>query len=434
MAGRTTVALGRPGDVLRGGIPAPEELTTLNAIVATLNAVVATSGRAVRRSRLFDDGSRLLYGDLHNHSLLSDGSGNPEAAFLQLRAAGLDVAALTDHSSIPPHLLPELGLAQYPDHNAVAIARCAPHSIDGAGWERVARIADSIDRPGDFTALRGFEWTEPWLGHINVWFSDRLLAVTRPGTLAGLHSWLGEEDQALFGYNHPGREPGRLGGFSGPPSPDLARRMVTLEVFNRYDDFLFAGHALGQPSPVVAVLDSGWRPGLIGSSDEHGRSYALPGKGRCGLWAYSHSRPGIREALLARRTFATRELELHLDLTLDGVRMGGTVPTPASSTRAGGTAPGSHRHQVAVDLSGDDDGEQAVVQFLVSDGSGAVVVGAEHLLRMGEVARFELDLPSSPWVVARVGDPRRVDELAPPGHPVSSWALGYASPWWLDRV
>src|SRR5450631_1470912 len=136
-----------------------------------------------RRSRLVTDPAqdlRLLFADLHNHTLNSDGRGDPERAFDQLRRAGLDVAALTDHASIPHQDLRGLSLRDYPDAVALAIGRLAPRSLDAAAWKRTAELADDHDVPGEFTALRGFEWTEPWLGHVNVWFSDGYIPVTTP--------------------------------------------------------------------------------------------------------------------------------------------------------------------------------------------------------------------------------------------------------------
>ncbi len=34
-------------------------------------------------------------------------------------------------------------------------------------------MADGAQEDGAFTALRGFEWSSPMLGHIDVWFSER---------------------------------------------------------------------------------------------------------------------------------------------------------------------------------------------------------------------------------------------------------------------
>jgi hypothetical protein len=54
-------------------------------------------GGAARLSRI-TRGTLLVHADLHNHTVLSDGAGDPAAAFPSMRDAGLDVAALTDHA------------------------------------------------------------------------------------------------------------------------------------------------------------------------------------------------------------------------------------------------------------------------------------------------------------------------------------------------
>ena len=245
------------------------------------------------------------------------------------------------------------------------MARLMPRSFDEDGWRRTGELADAFDAPGEFTALRGFEWTEPWLGHVNVWFSDGYRGVDTPGSLAGLFAFLeGDDQKALYGYNHPGREPGRHGGFALPPgengdpdavASDLTTRMVALEAFNRADDYLFGpgldpADAGGTGSALAACLDAGWRPGLIGCSDEHGARFGLAGRGRTGLWVHEHSRDGVREALSARRVFATRERGLRLDATLDGVRMGRRCrrATGVSRGRAPWRSTSTSRRRLAV--------------------------------------------------------------------------------------
>jgi hypothetical protein len=378
-----------------------------------------------RASRLRDDeGLRLVVADLHNHSLYSDGAGDPEQAFAQLRAAGLDVAALTDHSSIPFASVGGLSLAHYPHDEALALGRMPPHSIDEDTWRRTGDLADAHDVPGEFTALRGFEWTEPWLGHVNVWFSRTWVPVTSPGSMSGLFTFLQQaEPTALYGYNHPGREPGELGGFRRPEGT-VPERMVALEAFNRREDYLFQTRTGTRFSPLVECLDAGWRPGLVGSSDEHGRSYGLTGKGRTGLWVRSLSREGVREALTARRAFATREIGLRLDTRLSGVRGGGHL---------GETG----RHELAVDLACPGlDGRDVELQLLTGD-DGEVVVLDLFRARWGVVARHLVDVPAGTrWLALRVADPARpyggsVGEPAPRDHPCASWALAYASPWYL---
>jgi hypothetical protein len=394
-----------------------------------MNARVTTSRRSCLGIGPPDD-LRLLFADLHNHSLYSDGRGNPEDAFRQLRDAGLDVAALTDHASIPLDQLDGLSLDDYPDEQALAIGRLAPRSIDDVAWKRTTEIANAHDVPGEFTALCGFEWTEPWLGHINVWFADEFLPVTTPGRLDGLHDFLaGPQPEALFGYNHPGREPGRLGEFEIPAQhPELTHRMVALEAFNRTQDFLFEGYDQGLRSPIAGCLDAGWRPSLIGCSDEHGRSYGLIGKGRTGLWAPEHTRQGVQEALRSRRSYATREVGLHLDAALDDVPMG-------SALRTGRTA------LLAVDCTGSPyspyPGDHAELQLLASSRSraddGGIRVVHRSPARLDEVTRTEVPVPDDTgWLVLRIADPdRRRGAPAPADHPARGWALAYSSPWFL---
>src|SRR5687768_8192894 len=52
----------------------------------------------VARASKLVPGTWLVHADLHNHTLFSDGDGDPAAAFASMRASGLDVAALTDHA------------------------------------------------------------------------------------------------------------------------------------------------------------------------------------------------------------------------------------------------------------------------------------------------------------------------------------------------
>jgi hypothetical protein len=384
-----------------------------------------------RRSSLAGDHPgerRLLFGDLHNHTLFSDGRGDACDAFRQLARAGLDVAALTDHTSIPLDRLPLLSLEDYPTPEALACGQYAPRSIDAAGWERTAEIADSFDRPGEFTALRGFEWTEPWLGHVNVWFSDDLSRVTSPGRLDGLYDFLSEAGEALFGINHPGRESGRMNGFEVPVRQvGLTPRMVSLEIFNRTQDFLFEGCGGGQRSALADCLDAGWRPALIGCSDEHSPSYGLVGKGRTGLWAPSHSRDGVREALLSRHTYATRQVDLRLDATLDGVPMGSAVRPGTTATLHVDCEAASHP-DTPVEY-------QLLTSGVIPSPDGGIRVVHRGRVLLGEVTVATVPIPhDARWLILRIADPALPRGCpAPVGHRARGWALAYASPWYLDQ-
>src|SRR5690606_10852467 len=63
------------------------------------SGIPAERSGASRRSGL-TQGTTLVHADMHNHTAMSDGDGDPELAFASLRDAGLDVAALTDHATL----------------------------------------------------------------------------------------------------------------------------------------------------------------------------------------------------------------------------------------------------------------------------------------------------------------------------------------------
>ena len=324
---------------------------------------------ASRESKLFADGRFVVHADMHNHTLLSDGDGDPANTFASMRAAGLDVAAITDHTTFSKGLP-----ASACDHSTGC---SSVGGLNDESWARHRVLAEAANDPDVFTAIRGFEWSSPTMGHINVWFSqeysdplrdaggttgeggatfthseggfpseeqtaqyDQLLraAPTSGASMALFYEWLSADPSrpvrnggadALCGFNHPGREVGRFGYFD-PRWRDVfavADRVVSLELFNRGEDYLFEGTDAGQPSPLTDCLDKGWKVGIFGVTDEHGTNWGFPnGKGRTGMWVAENTRAGVREAMLARRFYATNQKGLRLDATLDGVRMGQTLP------------------------------------------------------------------------------------------------------------
>ena len=426
----------------------------------------STGPAAARTSRLFP-GTRLAHADLHNHSLMSDGDGDPAEAFASMRSHGLDIAALTDHAVT----------------SKVAKAPCGDnqdcHSvfgIDEASWQRTGQLADDAQDDGQFTAIRGFEWSSPTLGHVNVWFSQTWVdplhtagastgegisqwAREMPGmgnslgplldpaskanptagaSMRPFYEWLntapdtpliGGGLDAIAGFNHPGREPGRFGYFAYDAR--LRERIVSMEVFNRKEDYLYEGYEDNQLSPLVQCLDAGWRVGLLGVTDEHGTSWGDdPAKGRAGLWVTELTREGVREAMLARRFFATNVEGLRLDaaVTSSGtpVRMGGTVPR----------RPGRLRFQLDIDGGAEWVGKALSVQVLTSGSPLPTVVHAEDVTvpsASQPVISFTADVGDAKWAVVRVTDPAQpADGRAPTDYTSFGKAIAYASPFFIE--
>ncbi len=221
----------------------------VGAVTGTALSSDAAPGRGASRTSRITRGTHLVHADLHNHTLMSDGDGDPALAFDSMRAAGLDVAALTDHATISDNVLGEVlaGLLP-PEYKQLA-------GIHQGDWAQTKAYADAANTDGAFTAIRGFEWSEPLLGHVNVWFTEHYVDVLQAGVMQPLLDWLAREPglvldggaDGLAGFNHPGREPGRFQEFHYDER--MRDRIVSLEMFNRGDDYLFEGWADGKSSP-----------------------------------------------------------------------------------------------------------------------------------------------------------------------------------------
>ena len=423
-----------------------------------------------RRSRLFP-GTALVHADLHNHTLYSDGDGDPAAAFDSMRAAGLDVAALTDHATVSKALGPVEG--------PCSDGACGGlEGIDETRWAATSALADGANTDHSFTAIRGFEWSSPTLGHLNVWFSqdwvDPLSTVgntTGEGLAQYLHDvpglgpsvapavdaavralpsngtgmrafydWLDRSpssapaagvllsggNDGIAGFNHPGRETGRFGHFAYDAR--LADRIVSLEVFNRGEDYLFEGVDAGVRSPVPECLDAGWRVGLLGVTDEHGTDWGYPdGKGRAGLYVRELTRAGVREAMLARRFFSTRLRGLRFGAAANGRQMGSAVAHRS----------GPMRFTVDVDRGPAMVGQVLDVQVLMTGSPVPRIVHTERItVPPGEqLVGFEapVDVEDGRWVILRLTDPASpVDRRAPAEYGSSGGAIAYAAPFFLE--
>ncbi|MEO2104178.1 MAG: cell wall-binding repeat-containing protein [Actinomycetota bacterium] len=368
---RSTAAVGAGAMVLT------QPFTNLAALALDNDDDFGTS----RVSRLFP-GPVLVHADLHNHSHLSDGDGDAATFYPLIRDAGVDVAALTDHATLQwgPSGTPGADVCQA--FGPLASDCKSVAGLTNDDWAYTAQLAaEFTDEANGFLGVRGFEWSSPVLGHVNVWFTDHwidplhtvgLIAPAAaesyidpdqltgplPGPLATVletivqttagigdtasmapfQQWLAQpQDTPLIGggqngvagFNHPGREPGRFGGFTHEPS--LQDTIVSMEILNKRDDYLFEGVGDGRPSPIIDCLRAGWTPGLMGASDEHGTDWGSPlGKGRGGLWINGGvvNRAAVQEALLSRRFYAARVKGLRMDTSLNGVRMGETLGHP----------------------------------------------------------------------------------------------------------
>jgi len=389
--GRRALLAGAGGALMLAALPGTARANTKLA--------AATAAGAARASAI-TQGTTLVHADMHNHTVMSDGDGSADAAFASMREAGLDVAALTDHTTL-----------------------FAIEGLSSGEWRTTGDLANAANDPGQFTAIRGFEWSHPLQGHINVWNTTDFADLARASSPGSLYSWLTGRSAGLASFNHPGREIGRFNNFSFNAS--ARSQLVGLEMFNRGDDYLFEGWSSGMTSPLVACLNAGWRPGLTGVTDEHGTTWGFhEGLGRSGMWVTENTRDAVFAAMTARRVFATRVSGLRVDATANGVRMGGVL----------GTASADVRFLVDVDRGPAWDGKPLRIQVLRPGTSAPAVVDVVDTVN-GTVADFTvpLDAADGNWVVLRVSDPAAANgSPGPSGHPCNDFGVAYTSPWWLQ--
>ncbi len=261
------------------------------------------------------DAPRVLFGDLHGHSNLSDGTGTPEDYYRYARdVAGLDVAALTDH-----------------DHWGMPFLDAAP-----ASWARIETAARESHDPGRFVTLLGYEWTSWIFGHRHVLHFEDAAPIRSsldehfdtPGEL-----WAALAGAPALTFAHHSAGAPIATDWRIPPDPVLEPLTEIVSGHGSSESF-------DSPMPVRGMLEGntvrdalgrGYRLGFIGSGDSHDGHPGLvqladgTSGGLAAILATDLTREAVLEALRARRAYATNGARIVLDVTLDGQPMGASL-------------------------------------------------------------------------------------------------------------
>ena len=261
---------------------------------------------------------RVLFGDVHGHSALSDGTGSPTDYFAYARdVAGLDFAALTDHD--------HWGMRFLDDREEL--------------WHQSLDAGRRQHQPGRFVVLHGYEWTSWIHGHRHVLFFDdrpQLYSSMDPRYESPTGLWDAlRGQQALTIAHHSGGGPIPTN-WSIPPDPVL-EPLVEIASVHGVSEAADAPGLIYNPVPGAFARDAlglGYELGFMGGGDSHdghpGLAFLASGQG--GLVAVLDAqldRDGLYEAFRARRVYATNGARTLLFTTLDGRPMGSRVAPTA---------------------------------------------------------------------------------------------------------
>ena len=266
-----------------------------------------------------------LWGDLHGHSNLSDGTGTPEDYFQYARdVAGLDFVALTDH-----------------DHWGMRFIDSHPKL-----WETIRLATAKANDPERFVTILGYEWTS-WLhGHRHVlYFADDgpVLSSMDPDLQTPDALWNALRGQPALTFAHHSAGGPVATNWHYAPDPELEPVTEIVSVHGSSEASDLPGMIY---KPVFGnflreiLVERGFTLGFVGSGDSHdghpGMAHlSAPSEqgGVAAVLAEHNTRDAIREALRARRVYATNGPRIFLRVGLDGHAMGAVVAPAATPTQ-----------------------------------------------------------------------------------------------------
>jgi hypothetical protein len=270
------------------------------------------------------DGQNILWGDLHGHTSLSDGTGTVEDYFTYAReVSALDVVAITDHD--------HWGVLQLDQHPEF--------------WEETKTQTRRFHQPGRFVTLLGYEWTNWIHGHRHVlYFEDEgeIYSSVSPDYDTPPQLWDALRGKRALTFAHHSAGGVIRTNWAFPPDPVL-EPLTEITSVHGSSEALDSPALIYDPVPgnfVRDVLDRGYRFGFVGSSDSHdghpGLAHLVTDSG--GLAAIltdTLTRESVLEALRARRVYATNGPRILLRTALDSHPMGALIPKPGAGSYGG---------------------------------------------------------------------------------------------------
>jgi Protein of unknown function (DUF3604) len=276
---------------------------------------------------------KLYWGDIHTHTMYSDGRGTPAETYdFGRRISALDFTAVTDHSFL----------------------------VEDWMWDEIKKTGNQFYQPGKFVTFLAYEWSGQTDvgGDHNVYTPDNDLPIIR------CYSYFNYENLRMYhgprkGANHvedlfrmlaPSFKNENLmviphyGGRQANPgfhNPGLQRNIEIFSDHRRSEDW------------ASKFLDNGYRLGIMASTDNHAGNAGFGvrrasvtsgqegpwfektsppenGTALVGVYARELTREGIFQALYHRHTYATTGTRIILKFDVNGSPMGSEIRTTDS--------------------------------------------------------------------------------------------------------
>ncbi len=283
----------------------------------------------------------LAVGAVHEHSGYSDG--DPDMIPRDYFSAGRTGHNTADAGGDTGVILDFMMSSEHSENEKIPVTTaeaCIPLLINCANldeldhyfkWQAALRQADEGSeytneagerRYSGFTAMRGFEWTNDYYNHLNVYLGTNVVNAKIDGSYLSMTffwNWLREPvaegggADALVTFNHPGKNPA-LTPFDGDTPlnellallgnanwddlayvADVDRNVIGIEV-NGGDDIEW----------YIKALTRGWHLGPVAAEDEHQREWATSEDGKTLILTRGRSPQDYYYAMLNRRTAAVR--------------------------------------------------------------------------------------------------------------------------------
>jgi|GEM_PF-817640 len=295
-----------------------------------IHYVQAMSGKAYGSSNptkvtIAEPEYRIYRGDLHCHTEVSDGTGSLDFNYHYGRdVSWLDFMGVTDH-------------VVWDSKGQAEQSTDGPFHVSFPEWNKLqGATAARYYSPGKFVTFLAYEWSggSDVGGDHNVYYLDDKTRVTADSSLDKEY-----EDLRARGNTNVFVIP-HVGGRVADPKWHDPVVEPSVEITSMHGHFEWQGQA---------YLQKGYTVGFNGSSDGH---FGLPGNdtwsnhGRLGFerrdtsvpqgitcaFARELTRDAIREAIYARHTYATTNVKILLDVTMDGHMMGDEYSSSSAPT------------------------------------------------------------------------------------------------------